>query len=174
MNWDAIAAIAELTAAVGVIASLVYLATQIRHSRQQMVQNTKAVESQVAWAHASAVREIYYSRAENPEFNEFVATFKSWNLSRVEQLREDDAPEFHRSRWVVGTEFGLWHARFFTQTDAEDRTILETHIKLNGNAPVYRAYLEFAATNNFYRAEFTDFVQRVLGSESETGSGRRG
>ncbi len=34
MNWDAIGAIAELLGAVGVIASLVYLATQIRQSHQ--------------------------------------------------------------------------------------------------------------------------------------------
>ncbi len=34
MNWDAIGAIAELLGAVGVIASLVYLATQIRGSRE--------------------------------------------------------------------------------------------------------------------------------------------
>jgi hypothetical protein len=33
MNWDAIGAIAELLGAIGVIASLVYLATQIRQSR---------------------------------------------------------------------------------------------------------------------------------------------
>ncbi len=32
MNWDAIGAIAELLGAVGVIASLVYLATQIRQN----------------------------------------------------------------------------------------------------------------------------------------------
>jgi hypothetical protein len=32
MNWDAIGAIAELAGAVGVVASLVYLGTQIRHS----------------------------------------------------------------------------------------------------------------------------------------------
>ena len=36
MNWDAIGAIAELLGAVGVIASLIYLATQIR-------QNTRSV-----------------------------------------------------------------------------------------------------------------------------------
>ncbi len=36
MNWDAIGAIAELFGAVGVIASLVYLAVQIR-------QNTRTV-----------------------------------------------------------------------------------------------------------------------------------
>ena len=32
MNWDAIAAIAEMVGALGVIASLIYLATQIRQS----------------------------------------------------------------------------------------------------------------------------------------------
>jgi len=36
MNWDAIGATAELLGAVGVIASLVYLATQIRQSRDQI------------------------------------------------------------------------------------------------------------------------------------------
>ena len=33
MNWDAISAIAELLGAVGVILSLLYVATQVRHSR---------------------------------------------------------------------------------------------------------------------------------------------
>ncbi len=45
MNWDAIGAIAELLGAVGVIASLVYLAGQIRHSREQMSQNTLAMKA---------------------------------------------------------------------------------------------------------------------------------
>jgi len=35
MNWDAMAAIAELVGALGVIASLVYLATQVRSSTSQ-------------------------------------------------------------------------------------------------------------------------------------------
>jgi hypothetical protein len=45
MNWDAIGAIAESLGAIGVIASLVYLATQIRHSREQMDQNTRALRA---------------------------------------------------------------------------------------------------------------------------------
>jgi hypothetical protein len=45
VNWDAIGAIAELLGAVGVIASLVYLATQIRQSREQMSQNTRALRA---------------------------------------------------------------------------------------------------------------------------------
>ena len=45
MIWDAIGAFAELLGAVGVIASLVYLATQIRQSREQMSQNTRAMRA---------------------------------------------------------------------------------------------------------------------------------
>ena len=45
MNWDAIGAIAELLGAIGVIASLVYLATQIRQSREQMDRNTRAMQA---------------------------------------------------------------------------------------------------------------------------------
>ena len=45
MNWDAIGAIAELLGAIGVIASLIYLATQIRQSREQMGENTRALRA---------------------------------------------------------------------------------------------------------------------------------
>jgi len=45
MNWDAIGAIAELLGAVGVIASLVYLATQIRQSREQLSQTPRAMRA---------------------------------------------------------------------------------------------------------------------------------
>jgi hypothetical protein len=39
MNWEAIGAIAELAGAIGVIASLVDLASQIGQSREQMALN---------------------------------------------------------------------------------------------------------------------------------------
>ena len=60
MNWDAIGAVAELLAAAGVVASLVYLATQMRQSREQMMQNTKAIEAQVAWAHLAYMYRVEY------------------------------------------------------------------------------------------------------------------
>jgi hypothetical protein len=45
MKWDAIGAIAELLGAIGVIASLVYLASQIRQSREQMTLNSRTVQA---------------------------------------------------------------------------------------------------------------------------------
>ena len=44
MNWEAIGAVAELVGAIGVVASLVYLAYQIRQSTSQMKHNTRALE----------------------------------------------------------------------------------------------------------------------------------
>ena len=47
MNWEAIAALAELLAALGVIASLVYLATQVRGSaRQSRLAAAQSVQAQ--------------------------------------------------------------------------------------------------------------------------------
>ncbi len=43
MNWEAIGAIGELIGAVGVIVSLVYLATQIRHSSRLMGEHSRAL-----------------------------------------------------------------------------------------------------------------------------------
>jgi len=43
MNWDALGAIAELAGAIGVIASLVYVATQIRHNTRASTVESKLV-----------------------------------------------------------------------------------------------------------------------------------
>ena len=69
MNWDAIGAIAETLGAVGVIASLVYLATQIRHSREHMIENTKNVR--IASEHSRAEQRTAQAAvlAQSPEIN---------------------------------------------------------------------------------------------------------
>jgi hypothetical protein len=69
MNWDAIGAIAELLGAIGVIASLVYLATQIRQSREQMSQNTRALR---AATYQQIREEIFHA------YNSPVAVHGSW------------------------------------------------------------------------------------------------
>ena len=46
MNWEAISTIAEIVGAGGVIASLIYLAVQVRQSMEAIEANTKATELQ--------------------------------------------------------------------------------------------------------------------------------
>jgi len=41
MNWDAMAAIAEIVASFGVIVSLIYLATQIRYQRSRPIRQCR-------------------------------------------------------------------------------------------------------------------------------------
>jgi hypothetical protein len=67
MNWDAIGAIAELLGAIGVIASLVYLATQIRQSREQMVENTRALRAGTYQDFQRNVDEVFNRLIVDPE-----------------------------------------------------------------------------------------------------------
>ena len=55
MNWEAIGAIAELLGAVGVIASLVYLATQIRANSHSVQASTSQAVADAAQARVLAV-----------------------------------------------------------------------------------------------------------------------
>jgi hypothetical protein len=57
LNWDAIQALAEIVAALGVLVSLVYLATQIRHNTASLQAGTV---SRVA-EHWSALRRLIWS-----------------------------------------------------------------------------------------------------------------
>jgi hypothetical protein len=161
MNWEAIGAVAELLAAIGVIVSLVYLASQIRHSREQMRQNTRAVEAQVSWAHWNSVYKLYHARAEDPELMALVRTFRSWDREQIAALSEERGEEWNRANYVVGAEIGHWQARFQTQPGPEERATLATHIAVNGNWPMYLSFIEMVP-EGFYRPEFREFVLRVL------------
>lgn len=82
MDWEAIGAIAELVAAVGVVASLLYLATQVRHANR-----ASAVEAKLETARL--LHTFIDSLIERPELNDLdmrgIAGLDS--LSRDEYLR---------------------------------------------------------------------------------------
>ncbi len=70
MNWQAIGAIGELAGAVGVIATLGYLAFQIRQNTQQLAQNERSSIAAAVYSSATALRENRKSVFENPEITE--------------------------------------------------------------------------------------------------------
>ena len=45
MNWDAVGAIAELLAAIGALAALIYLALQLRHKTEALRKSELAARS---------------------------------------------------------------------------------------------------------------------------------
>jgi hypothetical protein len=83
MNWDAIGAIAELLGAIGVIASLVYLATQIRESHEQMRAATyQQLQQQIA--------ESMNWQSHSPEIEQATRL----GIANFKQLSEEDAHRF--------------------------------------------------------------------------------
>ena len=70
MNWEAMGAIAELTAALGVIVSLVYLARQISANSDNISQNTKVLLSNTDMNSNQTALELYGAQAGNRELAE--------------------------------------------------------------------------------------------------------
>ena len=96
MNWDAIGAIAELLGAVGVIASLVYLAGQIRHSREQMNQNTRAIRANSYQQYVQSLGEVMHRGVDSPEMWQTVRS----GMNDFAVLNEEDA--FRFGWWMNG------------------------------------------------------------------------
>jgi len=83
MNWDAIGAVAELVGALGVIASLIYLAVQIR-------QNTRSSRAATFQSTSSEVSHLYRTLASDSE----LARIFRIGLLEPQALDEDEFSRF--------------------------------------------------------------------------------
>ncbi len=72
MNWDAIGAISEAVGALGVIITLIYLATQIRQNSRTMDQHTSAVASAAEIAAADQNGRQYAMLAQDSELTDII------------------------------------------------------------------------------------------------------
>ena len=84
MNWDAMGAIAEAAGAIGVIATLLYLATQIRS-------NTRSVRASSFQEVDRGIREVQVTLVQNPEL------FRIWNSGLVDF---DSLPREEKARFA--------------------------------------------------------------------------
>ena len=149
MNWDAIAAVAELLGALGVIASLVYLATQIR-------QNTRSAR-EAAWH--SVVSDLQQFRsliAQDPE----VARIYREGLRDLKSLNDDD-------RWRFGalmqSLYSVWETAFRTRSEG----LFQHHfddIAWQATRPGFREW--WSKGKRLYSAEFRQFIDETLESSA--------
>lgn len=65
MNWDAIGAIGELVGGVAVIATLIYLAIQVKHSKALLERNESIALSQMYQARADARMNVVLAQAQS-------------------------------------------------------------------------------------------------------------
>jgi hypothetical protein len=73
MNWDAVAAIAELTGALAVVLSLIYLGKQIKSSLKIMEQNIKAMQSASESSSMAQTLEMFKTQIESREIAELIS-----------------------------------------------------------------------------------------------------
>ena len=83
MNWEALGAIAETLGAIGVIATLLYLAQQIRS-------NTRSVRASTYQEMDRAIREVELLSAENPDVSRILFA----GLSDFDSLAPEEKPRF--------------------------------------------------------------------------------
>ncbi len=102
MNWDAIGAIAELLGAIGVIASLIYLATQIRQSREQMGQNTRALRGAAYQQWDDSLQATVMQAVTVPALDRVVRL----GLADYEQLTNEKMGRFSRNLLRHDSRFG--------------------------------------------------------------------
>ena len=162
MNWDAIGAIAELLGAIGVIASLVYLATQIRHSREQMSENTRALQ---AGAYQQLEESVYRKVMDDltiPDLERIIRV----GTSDIEQLSEEDM--FRWSRWIFMRlrAFDNAHYQFRMGMQDEDRwQISRRDLELFFQMPGVVQW--WKATPSTLSPEFGALVEEILGGEGQ-------
>ncbi len=164
MNWDAIGAIAELLGAVGVIASLVYLATQIRQSREQMNQNTVALRTAAYQQLLSDGLHVGGTQALIvPGLDRVVRL----GLADFACLGEEDA--FRFTLWMAGVVHAFENAHYQYRVGMLDEERWQKHY-----ADV-RGFFGWPGVAQWWRAappnvspEFVALVEQILGAETES------
>ena len=164
MNWDAIGAIAELLGAIGVIASLVYLATQIRQSREQMDQNTRALRAGAFQQHADAQGSVFMKALEVPGLDSAVRS----GFADFHVLSEQDSFRFNLWIQSVMHQIENGHYQFRVGLLEEDRWLLRLS--------TLRQLLQYPGVVQWWQAwqpplgpEFVALVDEILGEETSHG-----
>ena len=89
MNWDAISAISEMTGALAVVISLVYLASQIRQNTRQMEQSERTAMAASVSTSATSYRENRQHIYTNPDVARIFikGTTNPEDLDEIERYR---------------------------------------------------------------------------------------
>jgi hypothetical protein len=154
MNWEATGAIAELLGAIGVIASLIYLATQMR-------QNTRATRASTYQQFSDSLNGIMMAAGENPQREQAVLL----GMADFSQLSEEDA--FRFIYWITGVTHAFDNAHYQYRVGMLDEDRWQKHY-----ADV-RSIFQIPGVAQWWRVgppnvspEFRALVEEILGDES--------
>ena len=158
INWDAVGAIAELVGAVAVVASLVYLANQIRH-------NSRSVEAATSHAIARARNELNIAVATSSELSEILFrgagdydSLKPEQRLRYSMCMISNLNVFEDA--FVQYSKGLASAEFWE----ENGSALTRMFSLPGPQQWWRDNAQLHVMNSTLRQEVDSAIRRARGS----------
>jgi len=159
MNWNAIAAVAQVLAAVGVVASVVYLAMQVRQNTQQARLNTESLGVTHEMGGARMSVDIGLAVAGDPELSDILrrARDEEPDLSPSEQVR---FASFMYAA-VAGFQAGFYNFRRGF-ADAGAWKGHERDVVALLNAPVARAWWD--RERDRFSPELTEHLDDLLSS----------
>ena len=147
MNWEAVSAISELIAAIAVVATLVYLAIQVR-------QNTSALKSAATQSAHDQLTSLYDLMASDTELGEIFHRA----LEEPETLSNRETARFYSL--MMSVHFKLQNAYLQTRANVYDNEYLESWLKayrsISGK-PGLRRYWE--QRRYMFSSEFIDFLE---------------
>lgn len=158
MNWDAVGAISELVGAVAVVGTLLFLAAQVRHSKEATEQNTSALESK-SESDAALEFAAWHGRvARDPTLVECFdrVTANATDLTQT---------EIGRFRWLIGELLFIYEAQY-----RRWRRGLVTEETWQRDLDVILSFIEIGAIRQFWEIYpfspgFRNYIQDALDSE---------
>jgi hypothetical protein len=157
VNWNAIGAISELVGAVAVIASLIYLAAQVR-------QHTRAIQSSSFQGTTDALNHINMMIASDPDLLRVIS-------SRPSSLGELSVEDRYRYSYVLLSLFRVRETAYHQQH--EGTTALQSWIR---EEVTLRSNLESPAAREWWKTvgygfapEFSQYVDGVVSDIEESG-----
>jgi hypothetical protein len=147
MNWEAIGAIGEVVGAIGVIATLVYLAAQIR-------QNSNVVRSATRQAISTAQTDVGFRLAGNPDLGAAVAR---WRVGEAASSPDEAARDDLVRRSILRMFENQYHQhKDGTFEDAMWAGYLETMTRIFSQ-PAFREW--WSENQTLFSTDFASFVQ---------------
>ena len=148
MYWTAVAASADILAAIGVIVSLIYLANQVRSNAQEQIEN----RTQQIYEMMIATR----SEIASGPLGAIMA-----KVSRDETLTDEEEVRYHSH---LARLFNLWEVYYFNQRqgkiDAHVADIMRKRLALILNRERSRHYWQ--QSSDYYSQPFQDYVNGIL------------
>ena len=160
MNWDAIGAIAELLGAVGVIASLVYLARQIRDGQ-------RALRASSYQQFRQDLHQTMNDGMTDPGFSRTVIS----GMTDFDQLKDVDAHQF--TFWIHGVMHSYENAHYQYRMEMLDDDRWEMHrldlCGLLGRPGVTQWWQSTRQGRSSFSPSFVALVEEVLAEEADRG-----